>query len=101
MEILFFHVQILHAVEATADTAPEHMLASLAEESKKLLKIDSTIFMPILSQWNPRASVVSACLLHKLYGNKLVSFIGWKLGFKIISFFGSQYLDCVYLVGSD
>lgn len=70
---LFCYVQILHAVEATADTATEHMLASLAEESKKLLKKDLTIFMPILSQWNPRASVVSASLLHKLYGNKLVS----------------------------
>ncbi|KAJ8648655.1 hypothetical protein MRB53_001678 [Persea americana] len=67
--------RILHAVEATADTAHEHMLASLAEESKKLLKKDLTIFVPILSQWNPRASVVSASLLHKLYGNKLKPFL--------------------------
>ncbi|XP_058079105.1 protein unc-13 homolog [Magnolia sinica] len=67
--------RILHAVEATADTASEHSLASLAEECKKLLKKDTTIFMPILSQWNSQASVASASLLHKLYGNKLKPFL--------------------------
>lgn len=38
-----------------------------------LLKKDSTVFMPILCQRHPNATIVSASLLHKLYGNKLVS----------------------------
>lgn len=67
--------RILHAVEASADTALEHVLATLADECKKLLKKDSSMFMPILSQWNPRASVVSSSLIHKLYGNKLKPFL--------------------------
>ncbi|KAH9752316.1 protein unc-13-like [Citrus sinensis] len=49
----------------------EHPLALLAEETKKLLKRDSSIFMPILSKRHPQATIVSASLLHKLYGNKL------------------------------
>ncbi|KAH9686346.1 protein unc-13-like [Citrus sinensis] len=52
----------------------EHPLALLAEETKKLLKRDSSIFMPILSKRHPQATIVSASLLHKLYGNKLKPF---------------------------
>ncbi|PON53330.1 hypothetical protein PanWU01x14_203370 [Parasponia andersonii] len=57
------------------DTKREHPLALLAEESKKLLKKDSTTFLPILSQRHPQATVVSASLLHRLYGNKLKPFL--------------------------
>lgn len=67
--------RITHAVDARADTTHEHMLASLAEETKKLLKKDSTIFMPILSRWYQEAAAVSASLLHKLYGHKLRPFL--------------------------
>ncbi|XP_077232896.1 plant/protein (DUF810) [Tasmannia lanceolata] len=67
--------RILQAVEARADTAPEHALASLAEESKKLLKKESAMFVPILLHWSPKATVVSACLIHKLYGYKLKPFL--------------------------
>ncbi|XP_010097920.2 uncharacterized protein LOC21392690 [Morus notabilis] len=57
------------------DTRHEHPLALLAEESKKLMEKDSTMFMPILSQRNPQATFVSASLLHRLYGNKLKPFL--------------------------
>ncbi|XP_008791229.2 protein unc-13 homolog [Phoenix dactylifera] len=67
--------RIMQAIEAKADKAHEHVLASLAEETKKLLKKDSNIFLPILSKWHQRAAVVSASLLHKLYGNKLRPFV--------------------------
>ncbi|KAF8403659.1 hypothetical protein HHK36_011763 [Tetracentron sinense] len=67
--------RLLQAVETTADTMQEHPLASLAEETKKLLKKDSTMFMPILSQWHPQATAVSASLVHKLYGTKLKPFL--------------------------
>ncbi|XP_062193988.1 protein unc-13 homolog isoform X2 [Phragmites australis] len=68
-------VKMAHSVEFKADTAHEHVLASLAEETKKLLKKDTTIFTPVLSKWHPQAAVVSASLIHKLYGNKLRPFL--------------------------
>ncbi|XP_062198694.1 protein unc-13 homolog [Phragmites australis] len=68
-------VKMAHSVEFKADTTHEHVLASLAEETKKLLKKDSTIFTPVLSKWHPQAAVVSASLVHKLYGNKLRPFL--------------------------
>ncbi|GMH05086.1 hypothetical protein Nepgr_006926 [Nepenthes gracilis] len=67
--------RVLQAIDATSDTVHEHPLTLLAEETKKLLKKDTTVFIPILSQWNPQATVVSASLLHKLYGIKLKPFV--------------------------
>ncbi|KAL5570574.1 hypothetical protein UlMin_027149 [Ulmus minor] len=66
--------RILQAVDKV-DMKHEHPLTLLAEECKKFLKKDSTIFMPILSQRHPQATVVSASLLHRLYGNKLKPFL--------------------------
>ncbi|KQK15101.1 uncharacterized protein LOC100836004 isoform X1 [Brachypodium distachyon] len=68
-------VKMAHSVEVKADTTHEHILASLAEETKKLLKKDTSIFSPVLSRWHPQAAVLSASLLHKLYGNKLRPFL--------------------------
>ncbi|KAK3132926.1 hypothetical protein QOZ80_6AG0529650 [Eleusine coracana subsp. coracana] len=68
-------VKMAHVVEFKADTTHEHVLASLAEETKKLLKKETTIFIPILSKWHPQAAVISASLVHKLYGNKLRPFL--------------------------
>ncbi|KAJ9190542.1 hypothetical protein P3X46_001729 [Hevea brasiliensis] len=64
----------LQAVEKL-DTMDEHSLALLAEETKKLLKKESTIFTPILSQRHPQAIIISASLLHRLYGIKLKPFL--------------------------
>ncbi|MBA0864880.1 hypothetical protein Goshw_006939 [Gossypium schwendimanii] len=66
--------RILQAVDKS-DTMGEHPLALLAEEVKKLLKKDSTMFMPILCRRHPHATIVSASLLHKFYGNKLKPFV--------------------------
>uniref|UniRef100_A0A0E0NZN0 MHD1 domain-containing protein n=1 Tax=Oryza rufipogon TaxID=4529 RepID=A0A0E0NZN0_ORYRU len=68
-------VKMAHSVEAKADTSHEHVLASLAEETKKLLKKDTTVFSSVLSKWHPQSAVVSASLLHKLYGSKLKPFL--------------------------
>ncbi|KAK4285329.1 hypothetical protein QN277_002039 [Acacia crassicarpa] len=57
------------------DTSHGHPLALLAEELKKLLKKDSGTFMPVLSQRHPQAVIVSATLVHKLYGNRLKPFM--------------------------
>ncbi|KAL6129477.1 hypothetical protein ACLB2K_072827 [Fragaria x ananassa] len=67
--------RILQSLE-NSDTKHEHHLALLAEETKKLLKKDTTLFMPILSQRHPQATAVSSSLLHRLYGNKLKPFLG-------------------------
>ncbi|AQK85045.1 hypothetical protein ZEAMMB73_Zm00001d037867 [Zea mays] len=68
-------LKMAHSVEFKADTTNEHVLASLAEETKKLLKKDTAIFTPVLTKWHPQAAVVSASLIHKLYGNKLRPFL--------------------------
>ncbi|KAK6933996.1 hypothetical protein RJ641_036890 [Dillenia turbinata] len=65
----------LQAVERTSNRVHEHPLGLLAEDTKKLLRRDATIFMPIFSKRHPQAVVVSASLLHKLYGNKLKPFL--------------------------
>ncbi|GAB4832155.1 Protein unc-13 [Ancistrocladus abbreviatus] len=67
--------RVLHTIDGTSETLHEHPLTLLAEETKKLLKKDATLFIPILSQWHPQATVVSASLLHKLYGIKLKPFL--------------------------
>ncbi|GMY22793.1 protein unc-13 homolog isoform X1 [Fagus crenata] len=66
--------RLLQTVEK-ADPIHGHPLTLLAEETKKLLKKESTMFMPIFSQRHPQAAVVSASLVHKLYGNKLKPFL--------------------------
>ncbi|KAL8158855.1 hypothetical protein V2J09_000392 [Rumex salicifolius] len=67
--------RILHTIDTQAETVHEHPLTLLAEETKKLLKKETTLFVPILSQWHPQATVVSVSLLHKLYGIKLKPFL--------------------------
>nr|CAD1838954.1 unnamed protein product [Ananas comosus var. bracteatus] len=67
--------RITHAAETKAETVHQHVLAFLAEEAMKLLKKDTTMFLPILSKWHSQAAIVSASLLHKLYGHKLRPFL--------------------------
>lgn len=58
-----------------SDVANEHPLAMLAEQTKKLLRKDTTMYMPILSQRHRNASAVLASLVHRLYGVRLVSLL--------------------------
>ncbi|CAI0474128.1 unnamed protein product [Linum tenue] len=58
-----------------SDAMHDHSLALLAEETKKLLKKESSLFSPILSQRHPQSIVISASLLHRLYGIKLKPFL--------------------------
>ncbi|CAO2816120.1 unnamed protein product [Amaranthus hypochondriacus] len=67
--------RMLHDVDANSDTTHDHPLTLLAEEIKKLLKKETTLFVPILSQWHSQVLVVSTSLLHKLYGMKLKPFL--------------------------
>ncbi|XP_062174116.1 protein unc-13 homolog isoform X2 [Alnus glutinosa] len=66
--------RLLQTVDKS-DSIHGHPLALLAEESKKFMKKDSTMFMPIFSQRHPHAAIFSASLVHKLYGNKLKPFL--------------------------
>ncbi|KAJ1692321.1 hypothetical protein LUZ63_009019 [Rhynchospora breviuscula] len=67
--------RITQEAEDKADSSGEHFLAILSEETKKLMKKDSTLYLPILAQWHPQAAIASASLLHKLYGQKLRPFL--------------------------
>ncbi|KAJ4776201.1 plant/protein (DUF810) [Rhynchospora pubera] len=67
--------RITQEAEDKADSYGEHFLAILSEETKKLMKKDSTLYLPILAQWHPQAAIASASLLHKLYGQKLRPFL--------------------------
>eukprot|EP01018_Ginkgo_biloba_P012594 Gb_03723 [translate_table: standard] len=65
----------LGAVEAKSVAKHEHPLTILAEDVKVIAEKDSTIFSPVLSHWNPQSSVISASLLHSLYGKELKPFL--------------------------
>ncbi|GAB2213593.1 hypothetical protein Drorol1_Dr00017903 [Drosera rotundifolia] len=67
--------KVLLTIEATSKNVHEHPFTLLAEETKKLLKKDTAVFLPILSQWSPQATFISASLLHELYGVKLRPFL--------------------------
>ncbi|XP_044461831.1 protein unc-13 homolog isoform X2 [Mangifera indica] len=66
--------RVLQAVDKS-ETRHEHHLALLAVETTKLLRKDSSMFMPVLSKRHPQAIIFSASLLHKLYGHKLKPFL--------------------------
>ncbi|KAI3445159.1 hypothetical protein Pfo_001824 [Paulownia fortunei] len=67
--------RIIQDVETLCDTTNEHPLTLLAEQTKKLLKKDTTMYLPILVLRHRNASAVSASLIHKLYGIKLKPFL--------------------------
>ncbi|GAB2282430.1 Protein unc-13 [Dionaea muscipula] len=67
--------RVFQTIDAASEAMHEHPLTLLAEETKKLLKKDTTLFLPILSQWHPQTTVVSASLIHELYGVKLRPFL--------------------------
>ncbi|KAK4410890.1 protein unc-13, partial [Sesamum angolense] len=67
--------RIIQEVEALSDTTNEHPLALLAEQTRKLLRKDTTMYLPILTLRHRNASAVSASLIHKLYGMKLKPFV--------------------------
>lgn len=75
---------MLQDVETLSDATHEHPLALLAEQTKKHLQKDKTMYMPILKQRHHNAAAVSASLVHKLYGVKLVSWLLIHLWFWIV-----------------
>jgi len=62
----------VRAVDTVSETVHQHPLALLAEEMRKLLEKEATLFVPVLSKWHSQVIVISISLLHKLYGIKLV-----------------------------
>lgn len=67
--------RILGDVETMSDVANEHPLAMLAEQTGKLLRKDTTMYMPILSQRHRNVNAVLASLVHRLYGVRLKPFL--------------------------
>ncbi|KAL1547598.1 protein unc-13 isoform X2 [Salvia divinorum] len=52
-----------------------HPLAILASELKQIAEKDLSIFSPVLRRWYPECAMVSAKMLHQLYGERLKPFI--------------------------
>ncbi|KAL6495753.1 Protein unc-13 [Orobanche gracilis] len=67
--------RIIQDVETLSDTTNGHPLSLLAEQTKKLLKNDTSMYLPILALRHHNAGAVSASLIHKLYGIKLRPFL--------------------------
>ncbi|KAF3791456.1 hypothetical protein EJ110_NYTH08321 [Nymphaea thermarum] len=73
--IKYAFARVLRDVDGASEVTREHPLALLAEELRKLLKKESTMFSPILSRWHPQAVAISVSLLHRLYGGRLRPFL--------------------------
>ncbi|XP_031485081.1 protein unc-13 homolog isoform X2 [Nymphaea colorata] len=73
--IKYAFTRVLRDVDDASEVTREHPLALLAEELRKLLKKESTMFSPILSCWHPQAVAISVSLLHRLYGGRLRPFL--------------------------
>ncbi|GER28524.1 hypothetical protein STAS_04327 [Striga asiatica] len=67
--------RITQDIETLSDTMNEHPLALLAEHTKKLMKKEMSVYLPILSLRLRNANAVSASLIHKFYGMKLRPFL--------------------------
>ncbi|XP_047945156.1 protein unc-13 homolog isoform X1 [Salvia hispanica] len=52
-----------------------HPLAILASELKQIAEKDLSIFSPILRRWYPGCAMISAKMLHQLYGERLKPFM--------------------------
>ncbi|KAG6428684.1 hypothetical protein SASPL_112937 [Salvia splendens] len=52
-----------------------HPLAILASELKQIAEKDLSIFSPILRRWYPECAMISAKMLHQLYGETLKPFM--------------------------
>ncbi|KAL2898224.1 Protein unc-13-like protein [Bienertia sinuspersici] len=91
----------LHDVDTNSETLQEHPLTLLAEEMKKLLKKEITLFVPVLSRWHPQSLVVSTSLLHKLYGVKLKPFLDGaeQLTEDVVSVFSAAHSLEQYILG--
>lgn len=49
-----------------------HPLAILASELRQIAEKDLSIFSPVLGRWYPECAMVTAKMLHQLYGERLV-----------------------------
>ncbi|KAJ8428771.1 hypothetical protein Cgig2_010775 [Carnegiea gigantea] len=92
----------VRAVDAMSETTHEHPLTLLAEEIKKLLKKETTFFVPVLSHWHPHVVFVSTSLLHKLYGMKLKPFLDGAehLTEDVVSVFPAAHSLEQYMLGT-
>ncbi|KAH6758083.1 hypothetical protein C2S52_023025 [Perilla frutescens var. hirtella] len=52
-----------------------HPLAILASELRQIAEKDLSIFNPVLRRWYPECAMVSAIMLHQLYGERLKPFL--------------------------
>lgn len=67
--------RVLAGIDSKEEAEHDHRLAVLAEDVKRIAIMDSNVFSPVLSPWNPMSTAISASLLHQLYGKELKPFL--------------------------
>ncbi|XP_057977083.1 protein unc-13 homolog isoform X2 [Malania oleifera] len=67
--------RVVDAIDLQSKIEKTHPLALLANELRLITKRELTIFLPVLRHWCPKAGIISAVILHRLYGERLRPFL--------------------------
>lgn len=65
--------RVTDAINTGSKVDKKHPLALLASELKSIAERQLTVYHPVLRLWYAEAGVVSASILHRFYGERLVS----------------------------
>lgn len=68
----FFPSQAAHFAYVKSHGERTHALALLANELSVIAKAEINEFVPVFSKWLPECMMISAMLLHRFYGERLV-----------------------------
>lgn len=67
--------RVIDIVDLESKTKRLHPLALLANELRLIVEREFTIFCPVIRNWCCEAGMISAMLLHRLYGRRLKPFL--------------------------
>lgn len=72
LKSIFFPSQAAHFAYVKSHGERTHALALLANELSVIAKAEINEFVPVFSKWLPECMMISAMLLHRFYGERLV-----------------------------
>lgn len=72
LKSIFFSSQAAHFAYVKSHGERTHALALLANELSVIAKAEINEFVPVFSKWLPECMMISAMLLHRFYGERLV-----------------------------
>lgn len=67
--------QVMESLDLKSNSEGMHPLALLANDLKLIAETEFTVFCPVLHKWCPGAGIISASLLHRLFGERLRPFL--------------------------